>query len=232
MTTERELARLIEVMDAYGADPMRWPETERVALEPLFNQLRNGVLGASTATGSFDARLLTAFEDARALDAGLAMIAGSEASSPSPDAVSQRIASQALARVMRRPETVMASGVTPVASESVSGSGKTNVVVLRPDVQSASADVPLADSSSTRRVAKVSNPRRARNHQPLGAMQWGAAGAMAASLMLGVALGATGVGQSALDPLVQISGLEQPIEADTLGNYDFGSALDVTEDFL
>lgn len=160
MTTDErqdELQRLAAVLEAYGADPARWPAAERASL---------------TALTAADPRAAALVAEARALDRLLA----------TPPARDPTAEARLLEEIMARAAATQRPRAEP---------GHDSAVV---------------DLSSAREAR-----RRAPSRQPSAlpaAGTWRAAGLLAASLLVGLYLGASGIAGPAIVGLAEVAGLE------------------------
>ncbi len=165
MTSEKRLADLTDfegVLDTFGSDPARWPSAKRERL-----------LGFAAADG--DARHL--LREARALDAVLARGAGPAAGSAI--ALADRIAAAAMAS---KPPT-SASGNS--FAERVAAAAHDDAASTR-DKPGVVIAWPKADATAARAAALTGSAQR--RNRPM--RQWRTVAALAASLVLGVFVGA------------------------------------------
>ena len=156
MTSEKRLADLTDfegVLDTFGSDPARWPETRR-----------EGLLGLA-ATDKGAGRLL---REAQALDAVLSRGAGPRIGNTA--ALADRIAA-----AVKTPVPAASTG-PDIADRTVATSDKPGVVIAWPK----------ADARA-RQAAALTGAMPNRNR---ATAQWRTAAALAASLMLGVFVGA------------------------------------------
>lgn len=158
-TSERQdgLQRLRTVLEAYGADPARWPAAERDALTAL------------TAADPSAAQLVS---QARALDRLLA----------TPSARDPAAEARLISAIVARAEATAQTSRTAASPSDV---------------------VDLASARDARRRAPTPQPRL---RPATGA--WRAAGLLAASLVVGLYLGVTGIAGPALVGLAEAAGLE------------------------
>lgn len=158
-TSERQdgLQRLATVLEAYGADPARWPQGERAALMAL---------------AAADPRAAGLVSEAHALDR---LLATPPARDPAGEA-------RLIAAIVARAEA-KAQDTRPVASRA--------------------GVVDLASARDARRHPPTPQPRF---RPAAGTLR--AAGLLAASLLVGLYLGVSGVAGPAVVGLAEVAGLE------------------------
>lgn len=167
MTSEKKLAELTDfenVLDTFGGDPARWPTPRRERLLSLV---------------ASDAEAQRLLREARALDAVLTRTAGPPASGAAT--LADRIVAAAIA------------GADPATSVRPTADQKDAAAKAKPGVVIA---WPRSDSSADKGKASINRAAAARAAAPSGPAlrrdrsSWSAAAMLAASLVVGVFVGA------------------------------------------